>query len=39
MMLINVFNNNRDKTKAINGTYRYIKPQDRFKEIPLIEYM
>ena len=39
MMLINVFNNNRDKMKAINGTYRYIKPQDRFKEIPLIEYM
>ena len=39
MMLINVFNNNRDKMKVINGTYRYIKPQDRFKEIPLIEYM
>lgn len=38
-MLIKLFNNNRDKMKAINGTYRYIKPQDRFKEIPEIEYM
>ena len=33
-MLIKLFNNNRDKMKAINGTYRYIKPQDRFKVIP-----
>ena len=38
-MLIKLFNNNRDKMRAINGTYRYIKPQDRFKEIPEIEYM
>ena len=38
-MLIKLFNNNRDKMKAINGTYRYIKPQDRFKVIPEIEYM
>ena len=33
-MLIKLFNNNRDKMRAINGTYRYIKPQDRFKVIP-----
>ena len=38
-MLIKLFNNNRDKMRAINGTYRYIKPQDRFKVIPEIEYM
>lgn len=38
-MLIKLFNNNRDKMKAINGTYRYIKPQDRFKVIPEIEYV
>ena len=38
-MLIKLFNNNRDKMRAINGTYRYIKPQDRFKAIPEIEYM
>ena len=38
-MLIKLFNNNRDKMRAINGTYRYIKPQDRFKPIPEIEYM
>ena len=38
-MLIKLFNNNRDKMRAINGTYRYIKPQDRFKEIPEIVYM
>ena len=38
-MLIKLFNNNRDKMRAINGTYRYIKPQDRFKEIPEIEYV
>ena len=39
MMLVNLFNANRDKMRAIGGTYRYIKPQDRFKEIPEIEYM
>ena len=38
-MLIKLFNNNRDKMRAINGTYRYIKPQDRFKVIPEIEYV
>ena len=38
-MLIKLFNNNRDKMCAIGGTYRYIKPQDRFKVIPEIEYM
>lgn len=38
-MLIKLFNNNRDKMRAINGTYRYIKPQDRFKVIPEIVYM
>ena len=38
-MLVKLFNNNRDKMRAINGTYRYIKPQDRFKAIPEIEYM
>ena len=38
-MLIKLFNNNREKMRAINGTYRYIKPQDRFKVIPEIEYM
>ena len=38
-MLIKLFNNNRDKMRAINGTYRYIKPQDRFKAIPEIEYV
>ena len=38
-MLIKLFNNNRDKMRAINGTYRFIKPQDRFKVIPEIEYM
>ena len=36
-MLIKLFNNNRDKMRAINGTYRYIKRQDRFKVIPEIE--
>ena len=38
-MLIKLFNNNREKMRAINGTYRYIKPQDRFKVIPEIEYV
>ena len=38
-MLIKLFNNNRDKMRAINGTYRYIKPQDRFKAIPEIEFI
>ena len=38
-MLIKLFNNNRDKMCAIGGTYRYIKPQDRFKVIPEIDYM
>ena len=36
MMLVNLFNANRDKMRAIGGTYRYIKPQDRFKVIPEI---
>ena len=36
-MLIKLFNNNRDKMKAINGTYRYIKPQDRCQIIKLPE--
>ena len=36
-MLIKLFNNNRDKMRAINGTYRYIKPSDRCQIIKLPE--
>ena len=37
MMLVNLFNANRDKMRAIGGTYRYIKPQDRYQIIKLPE--
>ena len=37
MMLVNLFNANRDKMRAIGGTYRYIKPQDRCQIIKLPE--
>ena len=37
MMLVNLFNANRDKMRAIGGTYRYIKPSDRCQIIKLPE--
>ena len=37
MMLVNLFNANRDKMRAIGGTYRYIKPSDRCQIIKLSE--
>ena len=37
MMLVNLFNANRDKMRAIGGTYRYIKPTDRCQIIKLPE--
>ena len=37
MMLVNLFNANRDKMRAIGGTYRYIKPADRCQIIKLPE--
>ena len=37
MMLVNLFNANRDKMRAIGGTYRYIKPSDRCLIIKLPE--
>ena len=37
MMLVNLFNANRDKMRAIGCTYRYIKPQDRCQIIKLPE--
>ena len=37
MMLVNFFNANRDKMRAIGGTYRYIKPTDRCQIIKLPE--
>lgn len=37
MMLVNLFNANRDKMRAIGGTYRYIKPSDRCHIIKLPE--
>ena len=37
MMLVNLFNANRDKMRAIGGTYRYIKPYDRCQIIKLPE--
>ena len=37
MMLVNLFNANREKMRAIGGTYRYIKPSDRCQIIKLPE--
>ena len=37
MMLVNLFNANREKMRAIGGTYRYIKPTDRCQIIKLPE--
>ena len=37
MMLVNLFNANRDKMRAIGGTYRYIKPSYRCQIIKLPE--
>ena len=37
MMLVNLFNANRDKMRAIGGTYRCIKPTDRCQIIKLPE--
>ena len=37
MMLVNLFNANREKMHAIGGTYRYIKPSDRCQIIKLPE--
>ena len=37
MMLVNLFNANREKMRAIGGTYRYIKPCDRCQMIKLPE--
>ena len=37
MMLVNLFNANRDKMRAIGGTYRYLKPSDRCQIIKLPE--
>lgn len=34
--LIGLFNNNRDKMIAVNGTYRYIQPKNRVKQITLL---
>ena len=37
MMLVNLFNANSDKMRAIGGTYLYIKPSDRCQIIKLPE--
>lgn len=34
--LIGLFNNNRDKMIAVNGTYRYLQPKNRVKQITLL---